>query len=49
MLSVTILDDPTSAGALSTGGAGVGGVVFSTPAMGLPILPCSRLELKGSR
>ena len=49
MLGVTIPDDPAFPSALSTGGAGVTGVVFSTLAMGLSILSCSRLELMGSR
>ena len=49
VLGVIILDDPTSAGALSADGAGVGEVAFPTPAMGLSISPCSMLELMGSR
>ena len=39
VLGGVILDDPASAGTLSTGGTGVGKVVFPTLAMGLSIFP----------
>ena len=49
MLGGVILDDAASAGALSTGGTGVGKVVFPIQAIGLSILPCSMLELMGTK
>ena len=49
VLGGVIPDDPASAGALSTGGAGVREVVFQTPVMSLSIWPSSMLELMGSR
>ena len=47
VLGEVIPDNPASA--LSMGGTGVGEVVFPTLATGLSILPCSMLELMGSR
>ena len=48
-LGVTVPDDPASADALLTGGAGVSKVVFLTLATGLSFSSCSMLGLMGSR
>ena len=48
-LDMTIPDGLVSAGALPTDGAGVGEVSFQTPTKGPSFLPCSRLELMGSK
>ena len=49
VLGVIIPDNPASADTLSTGGTGVGEVIFLTLAMGLSILLYSMLELMGSK
>ena len=49
VLGVTIPDDPTSAGALSTGGAGVREVVFPTPATGLSVFALLHVRIDGKQ
>ena len=46
---VTIPDGPDPAAALPTDGARGGELSFLTPTMGSSFLPCSRLELMGSK
>ena len=46
---VTIPDGPDSTGALPTDGAGDREVSSPNPTMGSSFLPCSRLELMGSK
>ena len=49
VLGLTIPDSPASAGSLSTGGAGVEALLFSTLATGASFSPCPMLELMGSK